>query len=112
MMRLCVVTALPCEARPWVDRYRLSPVRSAPYRIWRNDEVAVVAGGVGAASCAAASGYLAGSTGAPRTSVWINAGIAGHPHLPRGALAVVSRSIDQSSGRTRFPPLPIRCPLP
>ncbi|KAA3631139.1 MAG: hypothetical protein DWQ08_05260, partial [Proteobacteria bacterium] len=72
----------------------------------------VVAGGGGAASCAAASGYLAGRTGAPRTSVWINAGIAGQPNLPRGALAVVSRSIEQSSGRTRFPPLPIRCPLP
>ncbi len=110
--RLCLVTALPSEARPLVDHFRLVPVVDAPLRTWRSDDIALVVGGMGMAAAAAATGYLAGLTGAPRACAWVNVGIAGHSSLSRGDVVVVDRCVHQASGRTWYPSLPLRTVLP
>jgi len=91
MMRLCVVCALPAEARPWIDHYRLHADGPAPFRTWQSDDVALVVSGIGQHAAAAACGYLAAHAGASRSTAWINAGIAGHPRLARGAVVLVDR---------------------
>lgn len=111
MIRLCLVTALPSEASPIVDYFRLSPVKDAPLRTWRRDDVALVASGVGVAAVTVAVGFLAGATGAPRSCAWVNVGIAGHSHLPRGSVVVVDRCARRGGDRSWYPSLPIRTAL-
>lgn len=112
MTRLCLVVALACEARPWIDHYRLSAVHGKPFRFYRNAEVALVISGIGASPSAIAAGYLAGVTGAGRDCVWLNAGIAGHPNLEPGTVAVVSKSIGRREQCVHYPSLPIGHDLP
>ncbi len=107
MTRMCLVVALPCEARPWVDHYGLSAVPGTPFRTWRGEDVALVASGIGAGAAAAATGYLAGVAGTGPACTWINIGIAGHPGLKRGTVAIVDRCTHRAGGRTWYPPLPV-----
>ncbi len=99
-MRCHLVVALPCEARPWVDYYRLKPVRGALMRMYRNENIDLIVSGIGSHASAMAVGYLAASTGAERETMWFNCGIAGHRSRPRGYVAVAREISCQDSGRT------------
>ncbi len=109
MMRLCLVCALPAEARPWLDYYRLRANSPGPFRTWQSDDVALVVSGIGQHAAAAACGYLAAHAGASRSTAWINAGIAGHPRLARGAVALVDRCAGAAG--VYHPSLPIATSL-
>lgn len=112
MTGLCVVTALPSEARPWIDHYRLSPVQGSPLRLYRGNGVALVVSGIGASACTAATGFLAGVIGSSGPCVWLNVGIAGHADFPRGEAVVVAKSDDAAGRGAYYPSLPVRTALP
>jgi hypothetical protein len=104
--------ALPCEAAPWIDYFKLKPDPAAPFRSYRAGEIALVVTGIGASACATAIGYIAGCAAPPRTCVWLNAGIAGHPVRPRGTLMRVDKCISSREGVVFYPSLPIRDTIP
>ncbi len=100
------VVALEAEARPIIERYRLSrdgvPLA---FSIYRRDEVALVVSGIGKASSAAATSYLHLITGGSRDAVWLNVGIAGHGTRPVGETILAHKVSDHASGRAWYPPL-------
>lgn len=100
-----IVTALPAEARPIIQRLGL--VRdntAAEFPLYRNGRQALVVSGVGVAASQEATHWLARLQ--PVSAVWINLGIAGHPHRPVGEAVMASEIVDRESGdrwQTRLP---------
>jgi hypothetical protein len=109
---LHLLTALPCEARPLIARYRLrSLAEEGPLRLHEGEgpggRLRLVVAGVGRAASAAAVGWLAGRLGAeggrPECAAWLNLGIAGHRRLPLGEARLVHRIVEPASGRAFYP---------
>ncbi|GJL82883.1 MAG: hypothetical protein DHS20C01_25170 [marine bacterium B5-7] len=107
MSKLCLVTALSCEARPWIEHYGLKPIASFGFKAYTSDDIALVVSGIGQNACAAATGFLAGHFQTGPECVWINAGIAGHPDLPRGTVVVVNKSRYVNQSEFHYPSIPI-----
>lgn len=103
---LCIVTALQCEARPLIDHYGLR-ASAAPggFRVYENDTVALIVGGMGKAAAAAATACLYMHRGAGRNCAWLNCGIAGHGRRAVGAGLVAHKVTDAASGAHWYPPL-------
>ncbi len=96
---ICLVVALPAEARPLIDHYRLARWRSdLPFAIHRSDDIALIRSGVGKTNAAAATALL-GALNKNRQSLWLNIGIAGHRSLPIGELVTANPIIDLASGQ-------------
>ncbi len=101
---VCLVVALPPEARPLVEAMDLEPLeRVTPYRVFLGERVALTVSGIGKLSSASAVGYLAGLLGVPRSTAWLNFGIAGHHDLEIGTLLLAHRVVDQTSSRCSYP---------
>lgn len=105
-----LVTALPCEAKPLIRRYRLhGRQRENGFRIYENEQLRLIISGIGSCAAAAACAYLQGAD--PRARhVWINLGVAGHPHLDVGEAVLAHKLSDAASGNTWYPPLPFQPP--
>lgn len=100
------VVAMPGEARPLQDWYRLKAVRgSHPYSIFRNEHISLIVSGMGKLNAAAATGYLQALLGTAEKGIWVNVGVAGHHSLPLGTPFLAHKVIDDASGLTRYPPL-------
>ncbi|NND00417.1 MAG: hypothetical protein HKN85_09570 [Gammaproteobacteria bacterium] len=111
-----VLVALSCEAKPFVDFFRLSKAGSAPFPFFISSPEAdssaftlnLVVSGVGVVNVAAACGWLAAQAGSP-DGVWLNCGVAGHSTLPIGGIARVVSCTDlvkpRINQRTHYPPL-------
>lgn len=99
---MCFCTALPCEAKPLVDYYRLRKIETKPFAVYQRDNVWLIVSGVGAISTAMAVSWLAAqiapvkatSTQKYTSTIWLNVGCAGHAELPLGAIARVSEVRD------------------
>lgn len=111
---LCLLTALPSEARPLLRHFDLpdTPL-PGPFACYVGEQAALVVSGIGKMAAAAACGYLYAqlqhrseiSAAALASAAWINVGIAGHGSLPVGESLLAHEISDQSSGRRHFPPL-------
>ena len=95
------VVALPSEARPIVERYRLKHQEGA-WPVYIRDDVALVVSGVGKTAAAAATGFLHSRAGEQRDVPWINVGIAGHQNSSIGS-AFVAHTI-RSGEKCFYPP--------
>ncbi len=105
------VVALEAEARPIIERYRLTRDGAAgAFSIYRRDEVALVVSGIGKAAAAAATSYLHLITGGSQDAVWLNVGIAGHGTRPVGETILAHKVVDHGSGRAWYPPLVVTPP--
>lgn len=105
-----IVTALPCEARPLIDRYRLQGrQREHGFRIYENHALRLIIAGVGKCAAAAACAYLQGRDAGAKHA-WLNLGIAGHRHLAVGTAVLAHKVGDAASGQAWYPPLPFQVP--
>ena len=103
MIRL--VVALPAEAKPLVSHFKLEPARdSRGFKIYQNDDMALIVSGVGKIAAAAATAYLQAWTGNRPNGAWINVGMAGHRDLRLGEGILAYRITDRASGETWYPP--------
>jgi len=107
---LIFLCALPCEAKPVIDYYRLnkSADNTLPFKIYQQASIACIVSGLGAANMRQAMQW-AFSYFSPQTRHgWINLGIAGHRCLPPGSARLVHRvSMDsQDSVLTLTEPKP------
>lgn len=112
MTTLCLVVALACEARPWIDHYRLRAVADSALRIWRNEDVSLVVSGIGSSAAAMATGYLAAHSAAGRACGWLNVGIAGHGRRPPGDVVRVETVARPGDASPLYASLGFPCELP
>ena len=104
------VVALASEARPLIERYKLSLLRQASgFRIYAADTVRLVVTGVGKVNAAAGTAYLAGF--APDLDqAWLNIGVAGHRNLDVGTATYALKVTDQATSRNWYPPQAVDIP--
>lgn len=103
---LNIVVALPCEARWFLDRYRLSRLENAStYAMYANSarNIYLIVSGVGKIRSAAALSYLHTQSGAGPHTCYLNAGIAGSQSAALGCLFLAHKIIDNSSGLAFYP---------
>lgn len=104
--RLCLLVALPAEARPLREFFRLEAASDAspgPFELFTGEGVVLVTTGIGKTAMAAACGYLAARVQSP--ALWLNVGIAGHRELALGSSLLGHQIRDRATGRTFYPPL-------
>lgn len=104
MIRFLV--ALPAEATPLIDRYRLKrrPIQS-DFPVYENEDIVLIVSGAGKVAAAAATGYLHALTDSHSHGVWLNVGIAGHGECAVGDGVFAHRITDQKTKRSWYPPL-------
>jgi len=101
-----IMFALNCEAKPWVDFYRLKKSVDRPFTVYTKPDldVEIVITGIGASAMSTAVGWIAGRADS-RKRVWLNLGIAGHLDRPIGEPVRVHSYIDASDLRHNYSPL-------
>lgn len=105
---LRIVIALPCEARPVIQRFGLKPATGEhPFRIYHDQERVrwLIESGVGRQAAGVATAYLAGLSTAGKAVAWLNAGVAGHATLPVGQARAAHKITDAASGIAYYPPV-------
>ncbi|MFQ5587505.1 MAG: hypothetical protein ACE5F7_01580 [Nitrospiria bacterium] len=99
-----LVAALMHEARPLIERYRMSSLKGGhPYPIFGNRQFTVIVSGIGKLASAAAVGYLHALTFKDGPSGWLNFGLAGHSDFDLGQGFTAHHVIDRGSGRSHYP---------
>jgi len=97
---LTLVVALSCEAKPWIDFYKLKKVVEKPFSLFARQgvNVEVVITGIGAIAMSTAVGWIAGYQGSAERNwlnrIWLNIGIAGHADRAVGEIVRVHSYID------------------
>jgi nucleoside phosphorylase len=109
---LNIVVALPAEARPLLEHFRLRDKQhKAAFPLYRNADMALIVSGPGKIAAAAATALLAG-TGTPTArAAWLNIGIAGHAHHAIGSGFVAHRITDSATGKNWYPPQLLDLPV-
>lgn len=100
-----LVVAMPGEARPLQDWFRLKAQGGTSYPVFRNRHISLIVSGMGKLNSAAATGYLQALQGTAEKAIWMNVGVAGHYQFPLGTAFLAHKIVDDASGLTRYPPL-------
>ena len=107
------ITALPAEARPLIEHFRLHDRQTGSgFPVYRNDGMALSVSGPGKVAAAAATASLAAHGSTPATAAWLNIGIAGHATHAVGRGILVNRISDQATGKSWYPPQLIDADMP
>ena len=103
---LTFMVALNCEAKPWVDFYKLKKTINRPFELYQRGglNIEVVVTGIGAISMSTAVGWVAGLNNKAER-LWLNLGIAGHAERAIGELVRVHSFIDANDLKYYYPPL-------
>jgi adenosylhomocysteine nucleosidase len=108
-----IYTALPCEAKPLIDFYRLKKDTAIhSFDVYTNKALCLTVTGIGKNAMAAAVAYTLAIFSSAKNPVMLNVGIAGHKNHPIGSVYLVDKITDGDSGRRHFPPLVFTPPCP
>jgi nucleoside phosphorylase len=108
-----IVVALPAEARPLLDHFRLrDKQKNTAFPVYRNADMALIVAGPGKVAAAAATAVLAGTDEASTKTAWLNIGIAGHAHHAIGTAFIAHRITDHATGTSWYPPQILDLSLP
>lgn len=99
---LIIVTALPCEAKPLLDHFKLKIQTHSPFPIYRNENKALIISGIGKTHAALAVGYVQAKL-AISHATWLNIGIAGHRGMDIGCGILATQVIDHATHRCYYP---------
>ena len=100
-----LVVALPAEARPLINHYRLNKQQAHnAFPLYRNEDRALVVCGPGKIAAATATAWLAALTPGKQPAAWLNIGVAGHATHDIGTGLLVNRISDHASNRNWYPP--------
>jgi len=100
------VVALKSEAIAIRKKYRMTSVApEGPYPVFKDSTGChwLTISGMGRVHAAAATMYLHQVSKAPPSAAWINVGIAGHRVATCGALYLVDKITEKSTGRRGYP---------
>jgi len=100
-----LVVALPAEARPLIDFYRLGDKTTlGTFRVYRHADMSLIISGPGKVAAAAATALLAGCSTPGKQAAWLNIGIAGHATYSTGQSLLAHRITDHATGKSWYPP--------
>jgi len=102
---ITLVCALPSEARPLLEHYRLAQVNEKPFRVFANAALSLrlVVSGIGVEACATAVGFCAGLQTNRPSDIWVNIGVAGHRDLDIGSVALGARIQRDGASKNWYP---------
>lgn len=104
--RLFIYVALPCEAKPLVEHFRLrKETEVKPFDIYLREPFCLTVTGLGKCAMAAGVAYSQALYAAAENPVLMNIGVAGHRDHAVGSLFLIDKIIDVDSGRSFYPPL-------
>jgi nucleoside phosphorylase len=101
-----IYAALPCEAKPLVDHFKLKKDLSIKvFTVYCQDGMCLTVTGIGKNAMAAAVAYTQALFAGDAPCVLLNIGIAGHKDYVVGQLCLVDKISDVDSGKNYYPPL-------
>jgi adenosylhomocysteine nucleosidase len=108
-----IFVALPCEAKPLIDHYKLKKDTSIKaFSIFRNDDIVLTVTSIGKTAMAAGVGYTQALHPQNPNPVLVNIGIAGHQDHTIGSLFLADKITDDDTGKRYYPPLSFTPPCP
>ena len=100
-----LVVALPAEARPLLDFYRLGEKTTiGTFRVHQHADMSLIISGPGKVAAAAATALLASRNSPGKQAAWLNIGIAGHATYSTGQSLLAHRITDHATGKSWYPP--------
>ena len=108
-----IVSALPAEAKPLMDHFKLRSSQTDHFKIYTNsdDNVRLIISGVGKSAAAGAVKHLTKLSCSNTSDGWLNVGVAGHASLPIGTLVAAHKITDAGTGRAWYPPMVLNFPF-
>lgn len=111
--RIFIYAALPCEAKPLVEYFRLKKATTVqPFALYFNRELCLTVTGLGKNAMAAGVAYSQALFASVEHPVLINIGIAGHQDHALGTLFLIDKITDVDAGKSYYPPLVFKPPCP
>lgn len=111
--KIFIYFALPCEAKPLIDRYKLKKdMAIQAFSVFRNDDITLTVTGIGKTAMAAGVAYTMGLYPSTHEPVMLNIGITGHQRHDIGSLFLVDKITDNDTGRSYYPPMVFTPPCP
>ncbi|MBM4208087.1 MAG: hypothetical protein FJ190_08730 [Gammaproteobacteria bacterium] len=108
-----LAVALPCEAKPLIDYFKLKKNLSVQaFAVYRNENIVLIVTGIGKTAMAAGVAYTMALLPSVNNPVMLNIGIAGHKHHSIGQLFLTDKITDNDTGRSYYPPLVFAPPCP
>lgn len=112
-----IITALHLEARPILQHFGLKKdPHSRHLPVYVGEDLCLAICGTGKTKAAAATGWMLGKYGgeAGQGTVAINFGLAGSFDIsvPKGELFAINKITDHATGRSFFPEMALKYPLP
>jgi adenosylhomocysteine nucleosidase len=108
-----IYTALPCEAKPIIDFYRLKKDTSIKsFAVFSDNEICLAITGIGKTAMAAGIAYTQALFSSASNPVMLNIGIAGHKDHPIGSVFLIDKIADGDSDRRYYPQLVFTPPCP
>lgn len=105
--------ALPCEAKPLIEAYKLKKETSIhAFSIFRNNDIILTVTGISKTAMAAGVAFTQALFPANNVPVMMNIGIAGHLRHDIGSVFLADKITDADSGRRFYPPLAFTPPCP
>ncbi|MDD1611653.1 MAG: hypothetical protein LUQ57_00775, partial [Methylococcaceae bacterium] len=96
-------TALPCEARPLIEHFRLKKdLSSHPFEVYSQDGICLVVTGIGKCAMAAGVAYTQARMVAAEKPILLNVGIAGHSDHDVGRVFLAGKIIDADTQRNYY----------
>lgn len=114
-----IVTALPCEASPIIEKYGLKRDECRHFPVYRGRGLSLIVSGVGKMASTIATTYLlvqdlnTGQAEEGECLVIINLGVCGafHRRYPVGTPLLINKVIDHETGKQFFPDILIEHPF-
>jgi adenosylhomocysteine nucleosidase len=111
--KIFIYIALPCEAKPIIDFYRLkknTAIKS--FAVYGNNEICLTTTGIGKIAMAAGVAYTQALFSSASNPIMLNVGVAGHKDHPIGSVFLIDKITDGDSERRYYPPLVFTPPCP
>lgn len=108
-----IYAALPCEAKPIIEFYRLKKATAInSFAVYVNNEICLTVTGIGKIAMAAGIAYTQALFTSAQNSVMLNVGIAGHKNHATSSVFLIDKITDVDSERQYYPPLIFTPPCP
>ncbi|MFQ5470208.1 MAG: hypothetical protein ACE5EH_07865 [Gammaproteobacteria bacterium] len=104
-MKLNLVIALPCEARPLIKHFRLrNHHKKSAFKLYSNDDgISLIISGAGKFNATAATALLHGLNYPETQAAWLNLGIAGNSSRDVGDAVLANKVIDWTNHKQWYP---------
>ncbi len=108
---LYIYVALPCEAKPLVERFKLKKQLAVKlFAVYLSKDICLTVTGLGKSAMAAGVAYTQGLFSSVNPAILINLGVAGHRDFELGTLYLMTKITDADSQRSYYPSLVFSLP--